>query len=64
MARAPQLEIYVDNAGEYRWRLKAANDKIIAVSGEGYKQKKDCEDGIASVEQNLPIAERIDLTGK
>ena len=31
-----------DATGEWRWRLKASNGKIIADSGEGYKSKADC----------------------
>lgn len=31
----------------YRWRLKAANGKIVA-SGEGYKRKRGVLDGIAA----------------
>ena len=34
----PKFEVYVDNAGEFRFRLKARNGEIIAVS-EGYKAK-------------------------
>ena len=37
--RGPILEIYQDNADEWRWRLKAANRKIIADSGEGYSRR-------------------------
>ena len=32
--------IFKDQAGEYRWRLRAKNRIIIAISGEGYKNKK------------------------
>ena len=32
----PKFEIYKDKAGEFRFRLKAANGQIIA-TGEGYK---------------------------
>jgi uncharacterized protein YegP (UPF0339 family) len=40
---------YKDNAGEWRWRLKAANGLIIAVSSEGYTAKANCENAIALV---------------
>ncbi|HLM67659.1 MAG TPA: DUF1508 domain-containing protein [Longimicrobium sp.] len=40
---------YKDAKGEWRWRLKAANGEIIADSGEGYKNKSDCEAGIQLV---------------
>ena len=47
----PKFEIYTDKAGEFRFRLKATNGQIIAVS-EGYKAKASCENGIASVKKN------------
>ena len=47
----PKFEMYTDKAGEFRFRLKATNGQIIAVS-EGYKAKASCENGIASVKKN------------
>ena len=47
----PKFEIYADKAGEFRFRLKAKNGQIIAV-GEGYKQMKSCQNGIASIRKN------------
>ena len=47
----PKFELYTDKAGEFRFRLKAANGQIIAV-GEGYTTKPNCEKGIASVQKN------------
>ena len=55
----PKYEIYTDKKGEYRFRLKAANGQIIAVS-EGYTTKPNCEKGVASVAKNAvgaPIEE-------
>lgn len=34
------VEIYVDAKGEYRWRLKSRNGKVVADSGEGYNEKR------------------------
>lgn len=42
------VEIYKDKKGEFRFRVKAKNGKIIAVS-EGYKSKQSCEGGIESL---------------
>jgi uncharacterized protein YegP (UPF0339 family) len=33
---------YKDSKGEWRWRLKASNGRIIADSGEGYKNEQEC----------------------
>ena len=34
--------IYKDVQNQWRWNLKAANNKKIANSGEGYHNKADC----------------------
>ena len=49
------FEWYKDKAGKYRFRLKAANGEIIAVS-EGYDSKEGCVGGIESVKKNAQIA--------
>ena len=51
----PKFEVYTDKAGEFRFRLKARNGEIIAVS-EGYKKKPSCLNGIESVKKNAPDA--------
>jgi len=55
----PKFEMYQDKAGEFRFRLKARNGEIIAVS-EGYKAKASCENGIESVQKNAPDAEVVE----
>ncbi len=37
-----KIELYVDAAGEWRWRLKARNGRILGDSAEGYKRKAAC----------------------
>lgn len=54
-AKCPKFEIYLDKAGEYRFRLKATNGEVILAS-EGYKAKKSCENGIESVRKNAADA--------
>lgn len=54
----PKFEVYTDKAGEYRFRLKARNGEVIAVS-EGYKSKDGCLNGIESVKKNAPDAEVV-----
>ncbi|EMY68115.1 YegP family protein [Leptospira vanthielii] len=56
-----KFEIYKDKAGEFRFRLKAANGEIIA-SSEGYSSKQACENGITSVKNNAGTAEIVDQT--
>ena len=55
-AAHPKFELFADKAGEFRFRLKATNGQIIAVS-EGYKTKAACENGIDSVKKNAAAAE-------
>ena len=54
----PKFEVYLDKAGEYRFRLKATNGQIIAV-GESYKALSSCLNGIESVKTNAPDAEIV-----
>lgn len=49
--KCPKFEVYVDKAGEFRFRLKARNGEIIA-TGEGYKARKSCLNGIESIRKN------------
>lgn len=49
----PKFEVYLDKAGEYRFRLKAKNGEIIA-TGESYKAKAGCLNGIDSIKRNAP----------
>lgn len=55
----PKFEVYEDKAGEFRFRLKATNGQIIAVS-EGYKAKASCMNGIESVKTNAPEADVVE----
>ena len=55
----PKFEMYVDKAGEFRFRLKATNGQIIAVS-EGYKTMASCENGVASVRKNAEEGEIVE----
>ncbi|WP_167108682.1 YegP family protein [Mycobacterium sp. DL592] len=58
---AGKFELYKDKAGEFRFRLKAANGEVIAV-GEGYKTKASALNGIESVKKNAPDAKIDDQT--
>ena len=54
------FEVYKGKDGQWRFRLKAANHRIIAVS-EGYTSKAGCLKGVESVKENAG-SEIIDLT--
>lgn len=55
----PKFEVYVDKAGEFRFRLKATNGQVIAVS-ESYKTRASCLNGVDSVRKNAISAEIIE----
>ena len=45
-------EVFRDAHGDWQWRLKAANGRIIAHSSQGYRRKQDCVDDINRVKKN------------
>jgi uncharacterized protein YegP (UPF0339 family) len=56
---AGKFEVYVDKAGEHRFRLKAGNGETI-LSGQGYDQKESCANGIESVRKNSTNADMFE----
>lgn len=53
------FQLYKDKAGEWRWKLKAANHETVADSAEGYKAKASALHGIDLVKGagNAPVKE-------
>ncbi len=47
--KRPYWQVYQDDAGQWRWRLRAANNRILADSGEGYTRERDCHRAIKAV---------------
>lgn len=45
MGEPAKVEFYPDARGEWRWRVRANNGKIVADSSEGYGNKDDAEKG-------------------
>jgi hypothetical protein len=45
------FEVYRDVHGYWRWRLKAANHRIVA-SGESYRSRGDCLGAIGLVQSS------------
>jgi uncharacterized protein YegP (UPF0339 family) len=56
-AKRAKFQVYKDNAGQWRWRLKAPNGRNIADSGEGYDTKDAVIQGIKDVISYAPNAE-------
>lgn len=45
---------------QWRWRLKAPNGRIVAVSGEGYANKRDAITAIDLVQRSAEAIVRVD----
>lgn len=56
-----KFEVFVDGNGEFRWRLKAANGRPIASSGEGYKAKAGCRNAIDVIKRGASTATVVEL---
>ena len=52
-----RFQIYKDSAGEWRWRFRAANHEIIAVSSEGYSSKSSCRNSVELVQNGAADAD-------
>ena len=50
--RTLKFETYQDARKEHRWRLKATNGQVIATSGQGYKDKRDCDNAIDRIKKD------------
>jgi uncharacterized protein YegP (UPF0339 family) len=61
-AKSTQMtySVYKDAKGEWRWRLVAANNRIIADSGESYRNKQDCLAAIELIKnsKDAPVSEK------
>jgi uncharacterized protein YegP (UPF0339 family) len=57
-----RFQVYRNDKGEYRWRVFADNNRIIATSGEGYRNRKDCVHGIQLLKNEAAIAQIEDAS--
>jgi len=58
-----QFIITKDKKGEFRWAFKADNGETLADSGEGYKEKRHCLEGIEILKKDVAGAKVDDETG-
>lgn len=65
--RKPKLKVYRDNAGEFRWTLKATNGRTLSDSAEGYKRPDKVANGFEAVlrllDGDLTAFELVNDTG-
>ena len=55
-----QFEIYQVTAGDFRWRFQSNSGKILAVSGEGYINRGNCEHAIILIKRETAQATIIE----
>jgi uncharacterized protein YegP (UPF0339 family) len=47
--RKHKVHLYKDAKGEWRWKIAAGNNRLIAASSESYKNRKDAVDNVNSI---------------
>lgn len=47
-----KYQVYKDEAGEWRWRLKSANGQITAVSGEAFASRWSARRAVRAVKKS------------
>ena len=55
-----KFEIYQDTVGDFRWRFQSNSGKLLAVSGEGYNNRANCEHSIILIKREAPQAVMTD----
>jgi uncharacterized protein YegP (UPF0339 family) len=63
-ADANKAEFYEDKKKEHRWRLKAKNGQIVAVSSSGYTTKADAEKSLETLTKGAKTAKVVEITDK
>jgi len=56
------FEVYKDEVGQYRWRLRANNGEIVAV-GEAYTREEDAFRGAEDAKKTMGDTEVEDADG-
>lgn len=61
--------IYRDNSGQWRWRIKSRNGRIMADSGESYTRKMKCAAAIQKIVDAIffdrfDVEEEVECNGK
>lgn len=56
-----QFQISKNKKGEFRWKLRAGNNKVLATSSEGYQAKADCKHAIELIMRDAASATVVEL---
>ncbi len=57
------FEIYEDEGGDHRWRLRHRNGNLLANGGQGYADRNSVFAGIESVKRDAPTADIEEVQG-
>jgi uncharacterized protein YegP (UPF0339 family) len=56
--RRKRVQLYADEAGQWRWRVKAANNRITSSSGESFDSKENARRAAESAHPDVPIEDQ------
>ncbi len=56
------LQMFKDDSGRYRWRLRADDNEIIASACTGFNEKTDCQRDVRRIVDLAPKTRVEDLT--
>jgi uncharacterized protein YegP (UPF0339 family) len=60
MAAEYVFDRYIDRNGKWRWRfVYTGNGKIMADSGQGYSSLAACDEAIAVIKREAPLARLV-----
>jgi uncharacterized protein YegP (UPF0339 family) len=52
----PQVRIFTDAEGSFRWKLRASDKSIVAKSGRAYPTKEECLQALKVAQKELTAA--------
>ena len=52
-----KFTVYRDQGGEFRWRLKSSNGRIVADSGEGYSTRSNAKQAAERARRSIASAQ-------
>lgn len=56
-----EIEYYIDNANEHRWRVRSANGEIIGASSEGFHDKEEAKANLERLRSALNAVVKAEL---
>jgi uncharacterized protein YegP (UPF0339 family) len=60
-AKVGTVEIYKDRAGDFRFRIKDADGKVIAMPPKGYDTKEECQKVLDLIKATLNTTKTVEV---